>query len=142
MYKRTPLHLAAANCDKEIVELLISKGADLHAKDEDNDAPLHWTVSESRDDIVGLLIAEGVDINSKGDYDSTALHQAARGDSVEFVKYLLSNGAKVNDLDVDGETPLDWAADEPEFPEIAAEISKVLREQGGKTGRELKSDGN
>jgi len=89
--------------------------------------PLHLAASESRDDIVGLLIAEGVDINSKGNHDSTALHKATRGDSVEFVKYLLSNRAKVNQLDVDGETPLDWAGDEPEFPEIAVEISKVGR---------------
>ena len=48
----------------------------------------------------------------------------------------------VDAKDIEGETPLHVAAfvDNKEIVELL--LSKVLREQGGKTGRELKPDGN
>ena len=45
----TPLHLAAANGHKEIVELLISKGADLNAKAVTGDTPLDEADGETAD---------------------------------------------------------------------------------------------
>ena len=51
----TPLHYAAANGHKEIAELLIEKGADLNAKDEDGGTPLDVAISFNRTEIAALL---------------------------------------------------------------------------------------
>ena len=41
---RTPLSYAASWGDEEIAELLIAKGADVNAKDEDGTTPLDWAI--------------------------------------------------------------------------------------------------
>jgi cytohesin len=62
-YGRTPLHLAAEEGHKEIVELLISKGADLNAKGgRFGRTPLHQAATK---EIAELLIAKGADVNAK-----------------------------------------------------------------------------
>jgi ankyrin repeat protein len=45
----TPLHDAARGGHKEIAELLIAKGADLNAKDNDGETPLDWAKGETAD---------------------------------------------------------------------------------------------
>jgi len=47
------------------VSELISKGADVNAKDEDGMTPLHWAASQGHKDIAELLIAKGADVNAK-----------------------------------------------------------------------------
>ena len=41
----TPLHHAATQDHKKIAELLIAKGADVNAKDDDGDTPLYYAES-------------------------------------------------------------------------------------------------
>ena len=69
---------------KEIVELLIVKGADVNAK---------GTV---RTKVGGV----------------TPLHIAADKGHKEIAELLIDNGADVNVKDDDGETPLDWAIED------------------------------
>ena len=51
----TPLHYAAANGHKEIVELLIEKGADVKAKDEGGKTPLDVAIQFKELEITNLL---------------------------------------------------------------------------------------
>ena len=55
----SPLHYAAYRSHKEIAELLISKGADVNAKDENGDTPLNWAAAGGHMEIAELLIASG-----------------------------------------------------------------------------------
>ena len=55
----TPLHMAALNGHKEIVELLISKGADVNAKAEDGETPLDATIEFRHPQIADLLRKHG-----------------------------------------------------------------------------------
>ena len=56
----TPLHLAANNSHKEIVELLIVKGADVNAKDGGGDTPLDEAIKRKRHpEIADLLRKHG-----------------------------------------------------------------------------------
>ena len=63
---RTPLHYASANGHKEVAELLISKGVDLNAKDNnDGWIPLHYAVVNGQKVTAELLITKGADVNAK-----------------------------------------------------------------------------
>ena len=132
----TPLHYAVGNGHKEIAELLISKGADVNAKDKIRGNPLHYAVAYDYKEISVLLIAKGADVNAKdGKFGGTPLHYAAGGHK-EILELLIAAGADVNVKAVDGETPLDLAI-KKKHPEIA----DLLRKHGGKTGEELKAEG-
>ena len=70
----TALHRAAEGYDREIVELLIARGADVHAKDKDDRSVLLWAVIYLRKDMVKLLLAKGVDVNAADQVGWTSLH--------------------------------------------------------------------
>ena len=55
----TPLHYAAANGHKEIAELLITKGADVNAKDEDGGTPLDVAIQFKELETADLLRKHG-----------------------------------------------------------------------------------
>ena len=84
----TPLHLATT---KEIAELLIAKGADMHTKNYKKYTPLHSAVFyEGRNEIAELIIAKGADINAKDDLSRTPLDYAA-GETADLLR---KHGAK------------------------------------------------
>ena len=62
-YGRTPLHYAASNGHKEIVELLIAEGAEVNAKDKGRKTPLDVTSAippnSNKTEIVDLLRKHG-----------------------------------------------------------------------------------
>ena len=55
----TPLHEAAWRSRKEIVDLLISKGADVNDKDNEGQTPLDLAVQHKRTDNIDLLRKHG-----------------------------------------------------------------------------------
>ena len=76
---------------KEVVELLIAKGADVNAKDMFGKTPLHHAAGYGRKEIVELLIAKGADVNAKGKYGITPLDLA---DNKEIAALLRKHGGK------------------------------------------------
>jgi hypothetical protein len=128
----TPLHYAAMEGHKEIVELLLANGADVNTKD-DGVTPLHFAASGDHKEIAELLIANGADVNAKGGDEATPLHWAAYNGRKEIVELLIAEGADVNAKDEVGETPLDRTAILDK-----KETADLLRKHGGKTGAELK----
>jgi hypothetical protein len=146
----TALSYATTGEDKEIVELLLDKGANLT---DEVGPPL---LGVSNKGIVKLLIAEGVDVNAKADQGETPLYHAGTGETAlhgaasegykEAAGLLITAGADVNAKDNNGKTPLDFA--ESVFPanplQVKAakkEIADLLHKHGGKTGEELKAEG-
>jgi len=55
----TPLHLAAMGGHKEIVELLIAKGAEVDANHDEGETPLDFAILVGRDEIADLLRKHG-----------------------------------------------------------------------------------
>jgi hypothetical protein len=53
------LHRAAYHGHKEIVELLIAKGADVNAKDDDGKTPLNWAIDFKKTETADLLRKHG-----------------------------------------------------------------------------------
>jgi ankyrin repeat protein len=60
----TPLHMAAAQGNKEIAELLIAEGADLDWPANEKSTPLRYAAVRGHGELVELLIAEGADVNA------------------------------------------------------------------------------
>jgi ankyrin repeat protein len=63
------------------------------------------------------------------------LHVAAWEGHTEVAELFIAKGADMNAKMEDGDTPLDLAKGHPE-------IADLLRKHGGKTGEELKAEGN
>ena len=92
----TPLNSAAGNGHKEIVELLISKGADVNAKNAVN-KPLHMAAERGHKEIVELLIAEGADVNAKVIFGQTLLDTAIINNRSELANLLRKHGGKTGE---------------------------------------------
>ena len=84
--------------------------------------------------LIKRLLADGMDVDVIDKGGLTALYRAAHNDQKETVSLLLSNGANVNIRDKFGNTPLDVTLND--------NIADLLRKHGGKTGQELKAEGN
>jgi len=61
---RGPLHYAAMNNSKEMIQILISKGADINAKNNYK-TPLHIAAQNHSMEIVEILITKGANINAQ-----------------------------------------------------------------------------
>jgi ankyrin repeat protein len=112
-FGRTPGWIVASSAGrKEVVELLLSKGSEINAKDKDVWAPLHFAAWNGNKDVVELLLSKGAEVNATDSRDGmTALHFAARNGGKETVELLLANKADVNATDNrDGWMPLHFAA--------------------------------
>ena len=55
----TPLHDAAEQNSVDVARLLIERGADIDAKDNNGSTPLHYAAVENSFDVARLLIDSG-----------------------------------------------------------------------------------
>lgn len=97
----TPLHFAAQAGQTDIVEYLITNGADVNAENIEGKAPLQFAADNDHKEIVKLLIDKGADVS---------LHVATHMGDLARAKSLIEEGAGVNAEDFGGETPLHIAA--------------------------------
>jgi len=106
-------HTAGPGCHpghKDIVELLIAKGAPLNLRDKRGYTPLLNAVSRGYRDIAQLLLAKGAAIDEKDPMGSTPLILAALDGQKDIVELLISKGANVNTINSRGSTPVGVAA--------------------------------
>jgi len=106
----TPLHLAAINGHITISRLLLEKGAEVDAGDNENSTALHNAAGQGHEEIVSLLVNNGAGINHKDDNDMTPLHFACSYGRETCAKILLEKGADGNAREINGRTPLFFTA--------------------------------
>ncbi len=106
--QKTPLICAIEQGDKDIINYLLSQGADIFAKDLFKDTVLHYLISTENPhiDLVKYVVEKGLDVNPKGYNENTPLHQAVLFGHPEIVRYLVAQGADIEALNADDETPL------------------------------------
>lgn len=103
----TPLLYAIQNSNFQIVELLLSKGADINKRSATGASPLLFAIQKGRNAIVNALIENGADINERHIQNgSTPLLIAAQHGHIDIVKQLVRSGAIVNKANNHGVTPM------------------------------------
>ena len=107
----TPLFYAITHCTGDIVELLISGGADATIKGPKEEFSLHFAVSEGNLSAVKTLckLTPSI-INEKDEQGQTALHYAAKKGFDKAVTFLIKMGVDINAQDKFGQTALHYAA--------------------------------
>ena len=85
--------------------MLIAAGADVNAKDHQNDSPFLYAGAEGRLDILRMTLAAGADLRSTNRYGGTALIPACHHGQVETVRELLKTA-----IDIDHVNNLGWTA--------------------------------
>ncbi len=123
----TPLCAATLLARKEVIELLLSKGADanlptqqyLVPKGDDKQmlkplsvTPLHLAAYQGYAEIARILLAAKANPSATSEDGTTPLHTAAAYDRTEVVKVLIAGKADLNARDKDEATPLHYAADQ------------------------------
>ena len=97
----TPLHFAAGSGHKNITELLITKGANINAKNKWGGTPMHFAARKGKSEIIELLIDKGADINTKNYNGETPLDPANRNNRTKTAALRSEYGGKSgNDLPV------------------------------------------
>ncbi|XP_072134655.1 ankyrin repeat and SAM domain-containing protein 1A-like isoform X12 [Mobula birostris] len=109
----TPLHHAALNGQKEVVEMLLKNDASTNIADNKGCYPLHLAAWKGDAQIVRLLIHQGpshAKVNEQNNDNETALHCAAQYGHSDVVKVLLEELTDPTMRNNKFETPLDLAA--------------------------------
>ncbi|KAG0431198.1 hypothetical protein HPB47_021995 [Ixodes persulcatus] len=103
----TPLHFAAGYNRVPVVEFLLQRGADVHAKDKGGLVPLHNACSYGHYQVADLLVKHGASVNVSDLWRFTPLHEATAKGKCDIVRLLLEHGADAAKKNRDGNTPLD-----------------------------------
>ena len=80
----TPLHIASARGDMELVQALITRNANINAQNEYGATPLHFASLNGRLEIVKQLLNSGADIYIKNSKGETAI-EIAQDNVKEFL---------------------------------------------------------
>ncbi|KAG7298471.1 hypothetical protein JYU34_018100, partial [Plutella xylostella] len=105
----TPLHFAAGYNRLALAQLLIQRGADVHAKDKGGLVPLHNACSYGHVQLSALLLQSGAAVDAHDLWRYTPLHEAAAKGKSDVVKLLLKHGADPTRRNRDGLTALQLA---------------------------------
>lgn len=92
----TPLHVAVIRNQKDVVNWLLTEGANIEARDLRGETPLHVATNKLNVPMINLLLLKGANINSQSQMGLTPLHLAAtdgRPESLDVAKFLLEKGA-------------------------------------------------
>ena len=134
----TPLMLASAAADPELVRLLIEWGGDVRLGTFGDSTPLLLAAGiankmdrpnkqeyENAVEVAKFLVENGADVNFVGEKGWTALHGAAYVGADAMVQLLVDSGARLDVIDVFLQTP--WSIAEG----IIGAASKGVAEQPG-----------
>jgi hypothetical protein len=119
--QKTRSQMPEARMQRQISDEELQAISDLHLAAEEGDLAK-----------VKQCLKKGTNIDCvAGKASYRVLHKAVRAGDKKMVAFLIQQGAKVNVWSIDG-TPLDFAINNKH-----PEIERLLREHGGKTGKEL-----
>ena len=149
------LHIAAGSGDLRSVQKHLMAGAAVNAKDrrgwipshQDSArkkrsggwTPLHFAAFGGHKETVQFLIKSNADVGARDQHGTTSLHYVVVGGYTTTAELLIAKGSDVNATDTAGMTPLDFAIT---YNKSQSATINLLREHGGKRGKELRAEAN
>jgi lysophospholipase len=122
---RTALHIAAAEGHEASLDLLLTKGASVHALDRFGKTPLNDAIAGTHLEIIKVLRECGANLKHMDPHDvGTIMCKNAFKDDVEALEAWIAAGVDVNATDYDGRTALHVAA-----AQGSSDTSEILLEQ-------------
>ena len=104
----TPLHWASEKGHFDIVQFLLSRGANVELTDDGDNTPLIASIGRNLD-VAQILLEHGANVNARDRVLFTPLHWASHLGDVEMVYLLISYGADLNARTSVGQLPIDVA---------------------------------
>ena len=121
-----PLFTAIRSSNLKIIELLLSRGVDLHQKDKKKNNLLYTSIVFSKNNITKFLIDSNCDVNNQNYLGRTPLMKAIYLCKKEKSEYLINNKKiKINLQDQNGRTALHMAC---------------WGNEGGRKGKKVKNE--
>jgi hypothetical protein len=108
----TVLHWAGARGSVLVIELAISCGARINARDRGGCSALHIAARNDRTDAASVLIACGAEVDARGSGGCTPLHMAAHRGYCSVMRLLIACDANIAAECDERRTALHWAAHE------------------------------
>jgi len=123
---------------REMVKLLLGRGAKVDAPAMEGMQPLHVAAGSCCHEVAELLIEHGAQVDAGGDEDRRMcpLHWAAMKRCADVAKVLLAHGARVDVVHKGGWQPLHWAA-----ANDARDVAGLLVAQGAQLDEASGDDG-
>ncbi len=107
----TALHLAARDGLKEVVEVLLTHGANTEAREHSTSlTPLYFAAEKGHRGVVELLVAKRADINARNTKGDSPLYVAILNGHKDLVEFLIAKWVNLKALAGDGRTYLHRAA--------------------------------
>ncbi|KFB40787.1 hypothetical protein ZHAS_00008218 [Anopheles sinensis] len=110
----TPVHAVAQSVypkRKQVLEVLIRKGALLNEKNKDFLTPLHISADNSHNELMDVLLRHGAKVDALDGLGQTALHRCAREDNIQACRLLLSYGIDTGIVSLQGYTAAQLATE-------------------------------
>ena len=92
-----PLADAAQRQDKQAVQALLAKKADVNATQPDGATALHWAAYAQDAESTAQLIRAGANVNVRNNYGVSPLALAAKNGNANIIGQLMKAGADPND---------------------------------------------
>ena len=138
----TPLMMSSKGYDGETTKLLLERGADLSARDEEGGQAIHYAAEEGNLPPFKMLVEAGADINARDDRGCTPLMRAIENFTFKSAEYLIACGADVNAQNDEGQTALMLVSPNNSNACFFARLlldagaDRELRDKNGKTAAE------
>ncbi|XP_034057648.1 probable protein S-acyltransferase 23 isoform X2 [Gymnodraco acuticeps] len=107
----SPLHYAALNGNRALVDFFLNNGADPNLNSNAGQTPFHFACRQGNIFIIHLMMQFGADLRLIDLQQKTSLHHAVSGGSIVAVQFLLETGMfRFSDTDMYHVTPLHLAS--------------------------------
>ena len=124
-YNYTPLMIAAAINDYDMVQFLVEKGADVNTKTHSEyssvETPLLLSLDNENSSVAEYLINNGADINVTNEDGETPLMYASKLHNIKVIELLIQKGADINAFNNYGNTALIYGVNNLETVKLLVE---------------------